>query len=191
MGRLVEDMSLLARLDAGRPLARDPVELTRLVVEAVSDARVAGPTHRWLLDLPAEPVTVIGDAHALHQVLANLLSNAREHTPAGTIVTTSVRPTPSGDATCVSVHDNGPGIPEPAMATIFDRFVRSEASRSRVDGSGLGLSIAAAIVNAHSGTMRVTSQPGDTTFVVELPRVGRTGDIEEARSSPTSVGDEP
>lgn len=191
MGRLVEDMSLLARLDAGRPLARDPVELTRLVVEAVSDARVAGPTHRWLLDLPAEPVTVIGDAHALHQVLANLLSNAREHTPAGTIVTTSVRPTPSGDATCVSVHDDGPGIPEPAMATIFDRFVRSEASRSRVDGSGLGLSIAAAIVNAHSGTMRATSQPGDTTFVVELPRVGRTGDIEEARSSPTSVGDEP
>jgi signal transduction histidine kinase len=77
------------------------------------------------------------------------------------------------------------------MATIFDRFVRSEASRSRVDGSGLGLSIAAAIVNAHSGTMRATSQPGDTTFVVELPRVGRTGDIEEARSSPTSVGDEP
>lgn len=191
MGRLVEDMSLLARLDAGRPLARDPVELTRLVVEAVSDARVAGPTHRWLLDLPAEPITVIGDAHALHQVLANLLSNAREHTPAGTIVTTSVRPTPSGDATCVSVHDNGLGIPESAMAAIFDRFVRSEASRSRVDGSGLGLSIAAAIVNAHGGTIRVTSQPGDTAFVVELPRVATTGEIEEARSSPTPVGDEP
>jgi two-component system OmpR family sensor kinase len=191
MGRLVEDMSLLARLDAGRPLGQDPVELTRLVLEAVSDARVAGPTHRWLLELPAEPVTVIGDAHALHQVLANLLANAREHTPAGTIVTTSVRTTPSGEATLVSVHDNGPGIPDSARAAIFDRFVRSEASRSRVDGSGLGLSIAAAIVNAHGATIRVTSQPGDTTFIVELPRVATTGDIGEARSSPTPVGREP
>jgi two-component system OmpR family sensor kinase len=191
MGRLVEDMSLLARLDAGRALARDPVELTRLVVEAVSDARVAGPTHRWLLDLPVEPVTVIGDAHALHQVLANLLSNAREHTPAGTIVTTSVRPTLNGDATCVSVHDNGPGIPQPETPTIFDRFVRSEASRSRVGGSGLGLSIAAAIVNAHDGTVRVISQPGDTTFIVSLPRVAPTDVIEEGAGSPTPVGDDP
>jgi two-component system OmpR family sensor kinase len=191
MGRLVEDMSLLARLDAGRALARDPVELTRLVVEAVSDARVAGPTHRWLLDLPVEPVTVIGDAHALHQVLANLLSNAREHTPAGTIVTTSVRPTLNGDATCVSVHDNGPGIPQPETPTIFDRFVRSEASRSRVGGSGLGLSIAAAIVNAHDGTVRVTSQPGDTTFIVSLPLVAPTDVIEEGAGSPIPVGDDP
>jgi two-component system, OmpR family, sensor kinase len=191
MGRLVEDMSLLARLDAGRALARDPVELTRLVVEAVSDARVAGPTHRWLLDLPAEPVTVIGDTHALHQVLANLLSNARDHTPAGTIVTTSVRPPPEGDATCVSVHDNGPGIPSAEMPTIFDRFVRSEASRSRIEGSGLGLSIAAAIVNAHAGTIRVTSQPGDTTFIVSLPLVATTDGIEEGAGSPIPVGDDP
>ena len=90
MTQLVEDMLLLARLDTGRPLEREPVDLSRLVVDAVSDAHVAGPDHDWSLDLPDEPVIVIGDEARLHQVLANLLANARTHTPPGTAVTTSL-----------------------------------------------------------------------------------------------------
>ena len=90
MGHLVDDLLLLARLDSGRPLAREEVDLSRLVLDAVSDARVAGPDHRWQLDLPPEPVTVIGDEHALHQVVANLLANGRTHTPAGTTVLVEV-----------------------------------------------------------------------------------------------------
>ena len=90
MTQLVEDMLLLARLDAGRPLVREPVDLSRLVVDAVSDAHVAGPDHDWALDLPDEPVLVVGDEARLQQVLANLLANARMHTPAGTTVTTSL-----------------------------------------------------------------------------------------------------
>jgi two-component system, OmpR family, sensor kinase len=90
MSGLVEDLLLLARLDAGRPLERRPVDLTRLVIDATSDARVAAPEHRWQLELPSEPVTVPGDEPRLRQVLANLLSNAAKHTPAGTLVTVAV-----------------------------------------------------------------------------------------------------
>lgn len=89
MGEMVDDL-LLARLDAGRPLERGPVDLTRMVLDAVTDARAAGPGHRWALELPEEPVTVPGDAHRLHQAPANLLANARAHTPAGTKVTVSL-----------------------------------------------------------------------------------------------------
>ena len=90
MTQLVEDMLLLARLDTGRPLQREPVDLSRLVVDTVSDAHIAGPDHQWSLDLPDEPVVVTGDEARLHQVLANLLANARTHTPPGTSVTTSL-----------------------------------------------------------------------------------------------------
>jgi len=90
MAALVDDLLLLARLDAGRPLAHDPVDLSRLAIDAISDARAAGPDHRWSLDLPEDPVVVPGDEHRLHQVLANLLTNARTHTPAGSEVTVAV-----------------------------------------------------------------------------------------------------
>ena len=92
MSRLVDDLLLLARLDAGRPLAHEQVDLTRLAIDVTNDARVAGPQHRWVLDLPGEPVTVTGDEHRLHQVLANLLTNARAHTPSGTTVTVRLIP---------------------------------------------------------------------------------------------------
>jgi two-component system, OmpR family, sensor kinase len=168
MTALVEDLLLLARLDAGRPLAGEPVDLSRLAIDAVSDARVAGPDHRWRLDLPAESVSVIGDAPRLHQVLANLLANARTHTPPGTTVTTSLA-VHNGHA-ALRVADNGPGIPADLLPEVFDRFARGDTSRSRAAGStGLGLAIVAAVVAAHDGSVEATSEPGRTAFTVRLP----------------------
>jgi two-component system OmpR family sensor kinase len=171
MGHLVEDLLLLARLDSGRPLAREEVDLTRLVLDAVSDARVAGPDHRWQLDLPEEPLSVVGDEHALHQVIANLLANARTHTPAGT----TVRATVHGEdcEAVVEVADDGPGIPSEVLPGIFERFVRADDSRPAGSGSsGLGLAIVRAIVRGHAGTVSVDSTPGATVFRVRLPAVG-------------------
>jgi two-component system OmpR family sensor kinase len=185
MTTLVEDLLLLARLDEGRPLAVEPVDLSRLMVDAVSDASAAGPDHHWRLDLAEEPVTVHGDAARLHQVVANLLANARTHTPPGTTVTarlTSAR----GKSAELCIRDDGPGIPAPLLPTIFERFARGDASRTRGAGStGLGLAIVQAIVTAHGGTVQVTSRPGDTTFVVTLPdRADATG---KPDSAPTDL----
>ncbi|MEV4706045.1 HAMP domain-containing sensor histidine kinase [Actinoplanes sp. NPDC049316] len=168
MTALVEDLLLLARLDAGRPLAHDPVDLTMLVVNAVSDAHAAGPRHDWQLDLPEEPVTVTGDEQRLHQVLVNLLANARTHTPEGTTVTVGVAQ--EHGAAVIRVTDAGPGIPRDLQPKIFERFARGDSSRSRAAGStGLGLSIVHAVVTAHSGTVAVDSVPGRTEFTVRLP----------------------
>jgi two-component system OmpR family sensor kinase len=171
MTSLVDDLLLLARLDSGRPLADQDVDLTLLALDAVSDARVAGPDHRWRLDLPRDPVTVCGDQLRLHQVLANLLANARTHTPPGTTVVTGLRD--DGDAVLVTVADNGEGIDEGLQPEIFGRFVRGDSSRSRAAGStGLGLAIVAAVTTAHNGTVRVESRPGRTVFTVRLPKAG-------------------
>jgi two-component system OmpR family sensor kinase len=179
MTALVEDLLLLARLDAGRPLAHDPVDLTMLVVDAVSDAHAAGPRHDWQLDLPNEPVTVVGDGARLHQVLANLLANARTHTPDGTTVTVAVS-TSGGDAV-LRVIDNGPGIPAELQPHIFERFARGDSSRSRAAGStGLGLSIVHAVVTAHRGRVTVDSVPGRTVFTVTLPLGARSADAADA-----------
>ena len=168
MTTLVEDLLLLARLDSGRPLASEEVDMTMLVVDRVSDARVAGTDHRWQLDLPDEPVTVVGDSARLHQVLANLLANARNHTPPGTVVVTGVRREPGG--VVMTVTDNGPGIPAELQPEIFGRFVRGDSSRSRAAGStGLGLAIVAAVIAAHGGTVTVESRPGRTCARVWLP----------------------
>jgi two-component system OmpR family sensor kinase len=174
MTDLVEELLLLARLDEGRPLDREPVDVTQLVVDAVSDAHVAGPDHHWRLDLPEEPVTVLGDLHRLHQVIANLLANARTHTPAGTTV--SVRLTAGDDAAEVRVADDGPGIPAELLPEVFGRFARADTSRSRAAGStGLGLAIVHAVVRAHGGRVDVTSRPGSTVFTVRLPLQPRAG----------------
>lgn len=171
MTRLVEDLLLLARLDSGRPLEREPVDLSRLAVDAVSDAHVAGPDHQWELDLPEEPVVVSGDAARLHQVLTNLLANARVHTGAGTVVTTRLSTEPSH--TVLQVIDNGPGIPPALQSEVFERFARGDSSRSRKGGStGLGLAIASAVVKAHNGSIAVDSAPGRTEFTVRLPSNG-------------------
>jgi two-component system, OmpR family, sensor kinase len=174
MSALVEDLLLLARLDAGRPLESAPVDLTRLAIDAASDARVAGPDHRWRLELPDGPVLVRGDGQRLYQVLANLLSNARTHTPAGTTVTVTLGPvttgTGAGGTAQLSVTDDGPGIPAELQPDVFERFVRGDSSRSREAGStGLGLSIVAAVIAAHHGTAGVSSRPGRTRFVIRLP----------------------
>ncbi|MEV5909088.1 sensor histidine kinase [Streptomyces chartreusis] len=169
MGEMVDEMLLLARLDAGRALQRQPVDLTRLVLDAVTDARAAGPDHRWTLELPEEPVTVTGDEHRLHQVLANLLANARIHTPEGTQVTVSLE-FDSG-AAVLTVHDDGPGVPEDVAPGVFERFTRADRRRTEDAGSGagLGLSIVAAVSEAHGGSVSLESSPGSTTFTVKLP----------------------
>ena len=168
MTGLVEDLLLLARLDAGRPVEHKPVDLSELLVAAVSDAHAAGPTHRWELDLPQEPVIVMGDRARLHQVAANLLANARTHTPPGTRV--AVRLAPHAGQAVLTVSDNGPGIPAELQPDVFERFARGDGSRSRAAGStGLGLAIVAAVVDAHGGTVSVKSAPGDTVFTVRLP----------------------
>jgi two-component system OmpR family sensor kinase len=169
MTLLVDDLLLLARLDSGRPLERESVQLSRLVVDSVGDAHATGPDHTWRLTLPEEPVTVTGDRARLQQVLGNLLTNARVHTPAGTTVTTSLS-VADGWAT-LAVADDGPGIAEELRGEIFERFVRGDSSRSRGAGStGLGLAIVAAVVEAHGGHVEVDShRPGGTVFRVHLP----------------------
>lgn len=170
MGRLVEDLLLLARLDSGRRLAADEVDITRVVLDAVSDARVAGPDHRWRLTLPEEPVVVIGDDHALHQVMSNLLANARTHTPPGTHVHTRLDLLDDARSVEVSVTDDGPGIPETVAPHVFERFARGDESRPHMSGnSGLGLSIVSAIVTAHGGAISVRTEPGRTSFVLTVP----------------------
>jgi two-component system, OmpR family, sensor kinase len=176
MSELVDELLLLARLDAGRPLASEPVDMTRLVIDVTTDARVAAGNHHWQLELPEEPVVVRGDDLRLHQVLANLLSNAARHTPAGTVVTVSLErlapgPGRAGGGTAVlSVTDNGPGIPAELQPDVFERFVRGDTSRSRAAGSsGLGLAIVHAVTVAHGGTANLASRPGETRFTIELP----------------------
>ena len=167
MSRLVEDLLLLARLDSGRPIERGEVDLTRLLLESVADARVVDSQHQWRLDLPDEPVSVIGDEQRLHQLFTNLLGNARHHTPPGSTVKVSVRP---GEHVVVEVHDDGPGLPQALQEHAFERFTRGDSSRTRASGgAGLGLSLVAAIAQAHGGTAAVHSRPGDTTFRISLP----------------------
>ncbi len=172
MSSLVDDLLLLARLDAGRPLERKPVDVTHLLLEAVSDARVLGPGHRWRLELPEEAVEVVGDEARLHQVVTNLLGNARRHTPPGTTVTVGVSPAVGNGFARMTVTDDGPGF-DPALAPrAFERFTRGDSARTRdahPGGAGLGLSLVEAIVTAHGGTVDLSSRPGQTRFTVALP----------------------
>ncbi len=188
MTTLVEDLLMLARLDEGQPIKVSDVDLTQLVIETVSDAKVMAPDHTWQLELPPEPVVVRGDATQLHQVLANLLSNARKHTPRGTTVVAGVMRSAGGSAV-LTVTDNGGGIAPGFIDQVFARFARADAARKNpvagaasgqaaalaaptAEGtSGLGLSIVQSIVQAHGGTVEVTSRPGRTEFAVRLPAV--------------------
>jgi two-component system OmpR family sensor kinase len=172
MSGLVEDLLLLAHLDAGRELAHDTVDLSMLSIMTLSDAHAAGPNHVWNLDIPEEPCEVIGDEARLQQVLVNLLANSRVHTPEGTEVTLALTPQDDGGMV-ISVSNNGPEIPTELRSSLFQRFSRGDTSRNRTGGStGLGLAIAQAIVTAHGGTITVESSPERTTFSVVLPPAG-------------------
>ena len=182
MSVLVDELLLLAQLDAGRPLAQEPVDLTRLAIDATSDARAAAADHRWVLELPGEPVMVRGDEHRLHQVLANLMSNAAKHTPPGTVVTVALAAGEAPGTIELTVTDDGPGIPPELQPTLFERFVRGDSARSRgtsgAASTGLGLAIVDAVTTAHGGRVRVESKPGRTRFVITLPR------LDDLRPSP-------
>ncbi|HUE06756.1 MAG TPA: HAMP domain-containing sensor histidine kinase [Acidimicrobiales bacterium] len=168
MDRLVSDLLTLARLDEGVPMEREPVELVALVSEGVRTATAVGPA--WPVQFWApHPVEVTGDKDRLRQVVDNLLANVRAHTPEGT--TTKVRVDQIGDQAEIEVRDTGPGMPGDEANRIFERFYRSDPARTRTSGgSGLGLSIVAAIVEAHGGTVTASSAPGEgMTVTVRIP----------------------
>ncbi|NKF31284.1 ATP-binding protein, partial [Pseudomonas sp. BGM005] len=136
--------------------------------EGLSDARPTAVDHHWNIDVPDEPIVIMGDAGRMHQVVANLLANARTHTPAGTSIT--LRVSREGEDAVIRVHDDGPGIDPAVREELFARFARGDSSRARqTGGTGLGLAIAKAIVEGHGGEISVASEPGDTTFTVRIP----------------------
>ena len=169
MAALVEDLLLLARLDQRRPLERAPVRLDEITSDGVRDAKAVEPDRPIAVDV--EPVTVEGDERGLRQIVANLLTNARVHTPAGTPIEVVVR-SDNGVAR-LEVADKGPGMAPDVAARVFDRFFRADPSRTRsAGGTGLGLAIVEAVTAAHGGSAGVESTVGEgSRFVVELPRL--------------------
>jgi len=161
MGSLVEDLLLLARLDQAREMDSKPVDINKVVEDAVISARAAGPAHPVTFNTSGDEIFTLGDEVRIHQVVANLLANARAHTPAGTPITVSVLSTDAGVE--VSVADKGPGLSAEDQKRIFERFYRADSSRVRTgaDGSGLGLSIVDAVMRAHGGSVSVQSTPGE------------------------------
>jgi two-component system OmpR family sensor kinase len=171
MSSLVEDLLLLARLDQSRELTFDPVDINHLVKEAVASAQAAGPGFEITVSSANDEVFVLGDSMRIHQAIANLLANARTHTPAGTKIAVNIS---QGDLeTRISVSDNGPGLSEEDQKRVFERFFRADPSRVRVggEGSGLGLAIVDAVMKAHGGRVEVNSTIGaGATFTIIFPQ---------------------
>jgi two-component system, OmpR family, sensor kinase len=168
VGNLVDDMLLLARLDEGRELARQPVDVAALVRDAGRDARAVDPD-RSVVTATQGPLGVLGDADRLRQVIANLVGNALVHTPSSARL--DLRARRDGDRAVVEVADRGPGMPPEVVAQAFDRFFRADQSRSRHrGGSGLGLAIVQATAAAHGGQVSLHSTLGEgTTARLTLP----------------------
>ena len=170
MSTLVEDLLLLARLDQSREMESEPVDVKTLIEECVASARAAGPDHPITLALPQDDLFILGDSNRIHQVVSNLLANARTHTPTGTKINITARQDEKG--TSIEVSDQGPGLSAEDQARIFERFYRADPSRVRNggEGSGLGLSIVDAVMKAHGGSVTVTSEPGKgATFTLFFP----------------------
>jgi len=167
MSALVEDLLLLARLDQQRPVERRPVRLDLLAADGATDARAVEPGRA--ITVETTPVTVEGDERRLRQVVGNLVTNARVHTPPGTPI--HVRVLADGSTARLEVSDEGPGMPPDVVAQVFERFYRGDSSRIRTTGgSGLGLSIVDAVARAHGGRATATSRERHgSRFVVELP----------------------
>ncbi len=170
MGSLVEDLLLLARMDQTPEWAKDPVDVDLLIQEVVASARAAGPDHPITLDLPAGDNFVLGDSVRIHQAVANLLANARTHTPTGTPISISVNQLEH--ELSITVADKGPGLSQADQEKIFERFYRADSSRARTkgEGSGLGLSIVDAVMKAHNGSVTVKSELGQgCEFTLHFP----------------------
>lgn len=170
MGSLVEDLLLLARLDQAREMEHLPVDIAKTTRDAVASAQVAGPDHPITVVGDVDELYTLGDHHRIHQVIANLLANARTHTPTGTPITVSI--SHDDDGVRIAVADQGPGLSKEDQARIFERFYRADSSRVRIDGegSGLGLSIVDAVMKAHGGEVTVASEFGKgATFTLFFP----------------------
>jgi len=170
MSSLVEDLLLLARLDQSRELTFDPVDINHLVKEAVASAQAAGPGFEITVSSVNDEIFVLGDSMRIHQAIANLLANARTHTPVGTKIAVNI----SQDEleTKISVSDNGVGLSEADQQRVFERFFRADPSRVRVsgEGSGLGLAIVDAVMKAHGGSVEVNSKLGEgAEFTLHFP----------------------
>ena len=170
MGVLVEDLLLLAHLDEGRPLEREPVALDEVVAESVETERTLEPARP--IETRLAPATVTGDRDRLRQVVDNLFANVRAHTPSDAPLVVSIEA--AGTDAILTVADSGPGMDEETLEHAFERFYRADPSRARASGgAGLGLAIVAAVVGAHGGAVAIESEPGaGTTFRVRLPIAG-------------------
>lgn len=169
MTRLVEDLLTLARLDEGTSMNIRSVDLVGLVEKVVADAAIRGDSHQFAFHTDSDNCFIDADPEGLFQVLTNLVQNARVHTPEGTNV--AVRVGTEGDHVTIQVEDDGPGVDPEVLPAIFERFRKHEGARVRKPGStGLGLSIAHTIAQAHHGTLTVQSEPGRTVFQVRMPR---------------------
>jgi two-component system OmpR family sensor kinase len=171
MGSLVEDLLLLARLDQARDMEFKPVDMNIVISDAVASARAAGPEHPVSLSIPDEEIFMLGDETRIHQVVANLLANARAHTAVATPITVTMSADDS--SVRISVADKGPGMSVEDQQRIFERFYRADSSRARSgeEGSGLGLSIVDAVMKAHGGSVSVESKVGEgSTFTLQFPR---------------------
>ena len=170
MGSLVEDLLLLARLDQSRQMEMKPVNLSKVLSECVASARAAGPTHPITISSTIDEAFALGDETRIYQVITNLLTNARVHTPIGTSIEVALDQ--SDDGLTIAVTDHGNGLSKDDQARIFERFFRVDPSRQRnsSEGSGLGLSIVDAVMRAHGGRVSVTSEDGKgATFTLFFP----------------------
>ncbi|MGQ3382467.1 sensor histidine kinase [Glutamicibacter sp. TV12E] len=173
MGSLVENLLLLARLDEENSFKRSRLDLGMLTADITEDFKLTASDHHWDFECCAEQTMVFGDSASLRRVITNLLANARKHTSAGNTVTVTVDQDDETDEAVLEVHDTGEGIAPEFLPKVFERFTRADKARSGSDGTtGLGLPIAKSIVEAHGGSISVSSEPGNTVFEVRLPLAG-------------------